>query len=139
MSELIKGMKGGKKQLYLKQNRTVIRSYYAKYGAEDTCVKYNMTIQTLEKLLKSSDPIPRKDDRAVMIAQIANERSLSVLRELEDLKKQYAGFVDSLSTQITEKFFKPLLQSKLELPAGLEVKEDTRLKLSDMGHDFEAK
>ena len=139
MDKKVVNLSGGKKQLFLKEHRAEIKAYYARYGAEETCRQYNMKTSTLESFLNSSEPLSRKDDRAVLLAQIANERSLTVLREIDELKRQYSTFVDSVSTQITDKFFKPLLQSKLEIPPGLEVKEDARLRLDDVGSDYEAK
>lgn len=139
VSRIEPGTKGGKKTLFLKQNRAEIKAYFANFGAEETCDRYNLTHQTLERFLKQGDPIPRRDDRAVLLAQIASERSLRTEKQVKELEKKYALFLDSLCSQFVEKFFKPLLQNNIELPSGLEVQEDNLLKLDDMGHDSEAK
>lgn len=146
VDKLPKGTKGGQKQLYLKQHRAEIIAFYRSFGSEEACRQYNMTEQTLKKLLNSPEPLNRKDDRAVIIAQMAEARSVEIKKEVDDLKRQYSIFVDSVARQLLEKFFRPLLQQTIKLPAGLEWKPDTMLKLDDLDElidniddNFEAK
>jgi hypothetical protein len=119
-SNLQPGTKGGKKQLFLKEHRSEILAYYRRFGVEDTCSRYNMMVETLEKLLRSPEPLNLKDSRALTLAQIADKRSQAVSQDIERLKIQYSQFVEQVSDQLANKFFKPLLQN-------------------DLGNDFDSK
>tara|TARA_Y100000031_G_C8003168_1_gene284556 strand:+ start:143 stop:388 length:246 start_codon:yes stop_codon:yes gene_type:complete len=45
-------------------------------------------------------------------------------RKVNELEKQFSRFVPLVANELTEKFFKPLLASTIDLPPEMEVKPE---------------
>lgn len=120
------GLSGGRKQLWLKQHRVEVMAFYSANGPEATMQQFVMKQDTLERFLnptvRRSNTKLSKADRATIRAQIAEEGLRDVRAEVRELKAMYNQFVPYLADELKEKFFKPLLTGKIELPPELEHK-----------------
>lgn len=124
MASIQKGVNGGKKQHFLRVNRAEILAHAEKYGEASTMLKYNIKKSTWDSFINRADAVNRKmsrADKATLRAEIAEQGLREVKRDVNELKESYSRFVPHLADQITEKFFKPLLSGKIELPPELEA------------------
>lgn len=135
-SRELKDMKGGgQKQQYNREHYDEIMTDYKRYGME-VCMRWHKLSQaTMSRMLRENkQPVTASSgDRALDLAQLANARSLETQRTVGELMRDFEKFQDSVSEDIRTKFLKPLLQLVIQLPRDLEVKEDNRLSLSDLG------
>ena len=127
MSGLIPKMSGGKKQHWLRIHRGQILAYFKAHGELATREKYNMKQDTWNRFMNPSASQPNtnltKSDKAILRAEISEQGLRDVRKEVKELKENYGKFTDTVSTQLSDKFFKPLLREKIELPPELEHKE----------------
>jgi hypothetical protein len=138
-SPLYKGMNGGKKQLWLVQNRQQVLDYFRQHGFEATCLFYNMTSGTLESFLKRShvDRSISQVDRAMMMAEIAITSNRELRGKIEDLLTQTRRFKEDVSLRITKLLITPAVNAVIKLPPELEFEEDNTLKIDNSYDDFE--
>lgn len=136
MQKIDKSMSGGKKSMYLRNNRPEIMAFFEAHGERATRERYNIKKDdTWRRLLNpaTNQPNPRltKADKAALRAEIAEEGLREVKREVKDLREQYAQFVPLVADELTNKFFKPLLSGKVELPPDMiEKPKASPLRLS---------
>lgn len=120
------GMSGGEKQLWLRLHRDEVLAFFEAHGEVATRERYNIVKDTTwEHFLKGRQVRVSKltkADRAIARAEIAEQGLRDVRHEVSELKDSYGRFVPLLADQITDKFFKPLLSGKIELPPELEYK-----------------
>lgn len=140
MDKLPRGTRGGRKQLWLKQHKPEIKAYYYRFGVEETCREFNMKEETLEKLINSPNPLNRKDDRALIIAKMADDRSVDAKKRVSKLEKDYSLFVETVIKQLEKRFFEPLIRNGIQVPKELEVCEEKNLlDITDLDDNIEAK
>lgn len=142
MDTRVKGLSGSKKRMWLRLNYAEVFSDYERYGREYTMQKYNLKSATLESFLSPSFNLNTvkytKADRAIDRSEIVEEGVRQLRREVRDLRDQWGKFVPMLATQLTNKFFIPLISGKIELPPELEQKpEADPLALSDFLNEWE--
>lgn len=122
-----KGLKGGSKNLALRQHRAEIMAYYRDNGEKATRKKYAIVSDTTWVNFLNPRKVTTtkltKADRATHKAEIAEQGLREVKREVQDLKDRYSKFVPLVAEELNNKFFKPLLKGKIELPPELEYKE----------------
>lgn len=130
------GLKGGQKQMWLRQHRDEILEYMAKHNKGATMLKFGIAHPgTLDRLVKRETESEEKPTRfevmkARGLAETSLEMSRESQRELRDLKVALQGFVEGVGEQLALRFFLPLLQSVIQLPPGLGPERDNRLDLS---------
>lgn len=125
--QLVPGMSGGRKNMFLRLNRAEVMAYYEANGEAATRERYNIKKQvTWDHLMNPKARRPNtklsKADRALLRAEIAEQASRDAKREVQGLKDMYNQFIPHLANQLSEKFFIPLIAGKIELPAELEYK-----------------
>lgn len=132
------GISGGQKRMWLRQHREEVLRYLKENGEETTCKYFHLHQFTLEQFL-ASEAEPLKDsfskaDRALARVDVMDAGLMELRRELRDLKEAFALFQDTVSTQLTEKFFKPLLERAIQPGPELEVRTaKDPLLLSNLG------
>ncbi len=121
-----KALKGGEKNLALRQHKSEILAFYEQNGEQATRERYNIRKDTTWKHFLNGRQVRMakltKADKAIARAEIAEEGLRDVRREIRELKDQYGQFVPYLADEITRKFFVPLMSGKVELPPELEYK-----------------
>lgn len=136
ISELA-NLKGGQKMLWLRQHRQEVLTYHHLHGAAATCRKYHMKSTTLDSFLSFAPDQKRlgvaDHEKIEALFAINQEAVREVKLQVNDLKKNYSQFCDIVSTRLSDKFFKPLLQNVIgELPADLDIKPDERLLVKNL-------
>lgn len=122
-------LNGGAKQLWINQNRKLILDYHLQFGEAATLQQFNMKAGTLRRILEherqgtqyaSRDEI----DRALLRADVTEMGVRELRHEVKELKNEYGRFTESVSSQLVEKFFYPLLQSMVRLPDDMRPPAD---------------
>jgi hypothetical protein len=129
----IKSLRGGKKQMFIREHYEEIMASYHRNGVEVTMRKYFLSPATMVKILRGNkQPVMAgSGDRALDLAQMANLRSIETKKSVNELKHDYLRFQDTVSEDIRNKFLVPLMQLVIRIPPELEAKDD-RLRLSDV-------
>lgn len=129
-----KGLRGGKKQMWLRVNRDLVMRYCEQFGAEDTCEHFNMQRETLDKLYKQKNKeVPfTKADRAMALAEIAKAASLETKKEVKLLRKDFSEFQDNVARQVAKKVLVPWIQAAVKVSEELEHQD----KLDGKKDDF---
>lgn len=128
MTEIKKGTAGGIKNHFLRVNRAEILAYYEAYGEAATCEKYNTKPATLQRLINGPEPRVKphtKLDRAIYLSEVAKEKADENSHEVARLERQFHQFVPLVANELAEKFFKPLIERTIQLPAELEEMPDS--------------
>jgi len=134
MIKFYKGMNGGEKAMWLKQNRQLVLDYYDQFSESLTLRQFNLKPSTLDSFLKRQG-LDKKDtryDRAEALAEIATEGANEARREVRELKAEYSLFTELVSRQLIDNFFLPLLGSVITLPPSFGVKATRDLLVSDL-------
>lgn len=131
----VRELTGGRKQLWINQNRQLIIDYCREFGEAETCEKFNLKKDTLTRIIQREGERYRNDalidvERAHMLAQINDAGIRELKHEIKDLKREYSKFTESVSVQLVEKFFNPLLQRVIVLPEDMNPVRD-QLALTD--------
>jgi hypothetical protein len=98
-AELV-GLKGGKKQLWLRLNRKQVDAFYLEHGPDATRAEYGLTGNTLERYLDRSrhDSIVNKLSQAdkwiLEIARAGDAEVRGRVRDLEDWREQVQPVID---------------------------------------------
>lgn len=134
-------LNGGLKHNWLQVHRAEVLAYLEAHGELAARERFNIRKTTWDSFIK---PKVRQHkpfttaDKAIDKAEITAEGLREVRREVKELKEQYGQFVPLLAEQLTQKFFKPLLAGKIELPPELEYREpEDPLKLADFAERSE--
>lgn len=133
MSTFNLGMSGGKKAMWLRQNRQLVLDYYAQFSEALTLSQFNLKQSTLNSLL-NREGIEKRDtrqDRAEALAEIALESSRETKREVRELQSQYEQFTEIVCQQLIDRFFLPLLKSVIKIKPSLELKPRRNLLVPD--------
>lgn len=128
-------LNGGKKHLWLRQNRQLVLDYCRQFGKEATLERFNMRKYTLDNMLvaeASEQQYAGKDDieRVALKTEITDAGVKELKHEIKELKAEYSKFTESVSSQLVSKFFYPLLLSVINLPDDMKEPADS-LALSD--------
>lgn len=132
-------LKGGAKEMWLRQNKEEVMEYYEKNGAEATKRRYTLKPETLEAMLGNGRRKPfvtpfTKTDKLELELEIANAGVKELRAEVAELKEQFGNFQQAVSEQLTKNFFLPLLQHGVELSDTFDMKPaPDRLSLRDFG------
>lgn len=134
------GIKGGEKELWIRQNKTEILEYYDKNGIEATKNRYLLKSETLEALLGNGrrqpfvQPFTKMDKLELRIEQYRCDAQ-DLKREIAELREAFAGFQGQVAGQITKKFLLPLLQHlQVDDTLGNKLPEDPlRLNILSKG------
>lgn len=132
------GLRGGQKQMWLRQHRDEILEYMAKHNKGAAMLKFGIAHPgTLDRLVKRETESEQRPTRfEVMKAQGLATTSLEMSREsqkqLRELKEAFQTFAESVGEQIASKFLLPLLHSVIQPPPGLELAPDDRLNLETL-------
>jgi len=114
-----RGMNGGNKKKFIQENKEFILKYLSMFGEDDCTERFQVDRLTLEGLMDSHyqllDPLTELE-KSILMSKMAMESVRQLRFEVSKLKKEFEGFQGSVSEQLTEKFFKPLLQNVLKAP-----------------------
>ena len=134
MSKFYKGMNGGEKAMWLRQNRQLVLDYYDQFGEPLTLRQFNLKPSTLDSLFKRQgiDKEDIRHYRAEALAKIAMEGANEARRDVRELKAQFGLFTELVSRQLIDNFFVPLLGSVITLPPSFGVKATKDLLISDL-------
>lgn len=103
--------------------------------------EFGLSHLTLEDLLAHEPeqwriPTFTKTDKALSLAEINQANVEDLRKEIKELKEQFSKFQETVSSQVADKFLKPLV-SQLRLPPELESKpEPDNLKLDMVPQKF---
>lgn len=124
--DFLANITGGKKKMWLNQNRPMIIWYRSLFGDAATKELFHLTHDTLQRLIKH-EPKPRnfelaKPDKALAMAGIALAEAREVKRRIVQLEEAYSTFTDTIGKQVGNDFGQAvslLLQSSLNMPPEL--------------------
>lgn len=126
VSELA-GIKGGVKELWLRQNRKEIIEYFERNGEVATRNRYILKSQTLEALLSNGrrkpfiPPFSKVDKLELRVEQYRCDAQ-DLRREIAELKEQFGNFQQTVSGQIAKGFLLPWLQHGIKLDTTFNMK-----------------
>lgn len=90
MNEAVRGLSGGAKQMFLRQNRAQVLRYYHDWGPERTCEEYRLKPVTLERLLTKGEvnyDRMAKSDKALIIAMSARDTANESRARVNELER----------------------------------------------------
>lgn len=127
MVELHKGMRGGRKQMWLREHRALVLEYLNAYGPEETIKHFNMKRSTLDSLVNRVEPwnpTPfAKAEKALQQIEILREQVYDTNARQRYMEVQFGQFAETVSDQISRKFLAPLLRHTIKLPKSLEIEQ----------------
>lgn len=123
------GLKGGPKQMWLRQHSEEVIDYYYKYGEDATINRFILTERTSETLLRIRGFYKNKPvvfhltplDKLETRLGISEENVRELRGEVAELKRAFALFQQGVANQITKKLLIPLLQQGIEPNPELEA------------------
>ena len=128
----LRELKGGQKALWLNLNREIVLDYLEVHGDDETRRHFGLTTHNsldelkkrwfIESQHKSVSPI----DRLRLDVEIVASDNANLRKEIRQLKEDFFKFQESVSDQLTKKFFIPLMRAaiKFELPEPAEKPQD---------------
>lgn len=121
-------LRGGRKQMWLRQHRETILAFYNSFGEKETRKTFCLTEITLQTLVTPKANSRRfsqmsKADRALARAEISEVGLLELRKELKELRQLFDHFQQSVGEQLLTKFFLPLLQSGIKVDKQLDTPE----------------
>jgi len=133
-------LSGGAKNHWLKNNRDLVLGYYEQFGREATMKQFNLRDTTLDDFLNRPEPHNSrfhsridKADEALAMAEMAEVGVAEARKEVRELKEEWTTFIESVSSQLVQRFFIPLLQQNITLSNELDIKpESDMLKIDDL-------
>jgi len=143
-------LNGGEKRMWIDQNHRLIIDFYQAMGKERTKSAFRLEEVTLDSILNrpidDSKSIPKnvraltaalealsRADVSLTKSEIASCELRDVKRQIEELKNLFNGFQQEVSTQLVDRFFKPLLQNGLKLGSEfIEEKQKDPLSLESI-------
>lgn len=104
-SRELAGLSGGKKQLWLRNNRQLILDYYREFGEAETCEKFNLKKDTLDRIINREASRQRyvsQDDfeKALTRVDIAESGVRSLRREVRDIRYEYYSATDRIAVRV---------------------------------------
>lgn len=132
----LRGVSGGRKQLWLRQNHELVVQYHDAFGREATLERFVMEPGTLDKLLATRPDKRLKQTESDKINfRVAHlvERVNMAEAEVRSLKRDYGKFTEVVADTISRQFLEPLLRHTIQMPDSLVLQpRDNPLKL-DVG------
>jgi hypothetical protein len=128
----LRELKGGSKALWLNLHRDEVLDYLETHGDAETRRFFGLTTHNslddlktrwfFESRHKSVSPI----DRLRLDVEIVASDNANLRKEIRQLKEDFFKFQESVSDQLTKKFFIPLMRAaiKFELPEPEEEPQD---------------
>jgi len=134
----IRSVSGGAKRMWIQKHREEIIDFVELRGRKAALKAFGLKEFTLDTLLASTKEPWKgnftKADRALARVEITDQGLADLRRELRELREAFALFQENVSTQLTEKFFKPLLARAIQPGPGLEAKPTPDpLLIGDLG------
>lgn len=124
---------GGRKNLQLRLHKDEVLSYLSEHGPDATRDYYKLTATTFNRLVSNGYKTPEKTKKLDIMRdkfELVRSDNAAMRRELRELRELFGNFTEVVSDQLTEKFFKPLIQSAIALPPGFEPQPpDVRLNI----------
>ncbi len=139
MLQNLKAMKGGQKQMWLRQHHAEVMAYRDEHGDEVTREHFNIKNDTawqhiLNPKAFNTNKIIRADV-AIARAEIAEQKARDAEHQVRELRESYGQFVNEVADQLKAKFFVPLMQHTLQFSGAFESKPvHDPLQLSDITH-----
>lgn len=123
-------LRGGRKQIWLRQHRETILAFYNSFGEKETRKTFCLTETTMQSLVTPKANRQRfsqmsKADRALARAEISEVGLLELRKEVKELRQLFDHFQQSVGEQLLTKFFLPLLQSGIKVDKVLDKPEAT--------------
>lgn len=94
--EFLKGMKGGRKQMWLSQHRDEVLAFFSQVGELETLKEYNLQPDTLRRLMRRGERRETSDgrlpaaERSLIISQAAIEGTRELRQRVNDLEERMA-------------------------------------------------
>jgi hypothetical protein len=123
-------MNGGKKALWLRAHREEILGYLDSHGQDETCRRYGIAREyNFEELRYCWDfeawhKGPTKLEQLEGLIKIQEEDIIQQRKEIRELKQLFLTFRESVSDQLTAKFFLPLMKAAIKLEPELETPKE---------------
>ena len=130
-------LNGGQKHMWLENHREFILDFYNDFGEATTRKTFNLKGDTLHNLL-----IPRmytRTNRRISTADRALAQTEIVKADLKELRKEvklltqlFERFQQSVGEQLIDKFFLPLLQSRIQIDKDLNLPQKEELRIDNI-------
>lgn len=133
----ISGLKGGRKEMWLRHNQEEVFNFFNKHGEVATRNRFCLEADTLVSLLQGrrgvfSPPFTKKDKQEIMI-EVLTQDVRDCRRELAELKEVFGRFQQTVAQQVTQKFLVPLLQQGIDLGnESFDINPKPPLLISDL-------
>jgi len=135
MQELKPGTKGGRKQLWLRQNFELVIGFYQVFGQDATLEQFNLKQSTLDSILTRYNDELLKQSEAEKLNTKVNyiiEALNDTRAEVRGLKRDYGRFTQVVADTISRQFLEPLIRHTIQVPDSLELKPcDDPLRIDD--------
>lgn len=127
------GLNGGQKHHWLRTHHKEVIAYIEGNGMEAAMSQFNCKKRTLERLQKAPEYLLPRDraGQALVKAESAIEIATEAARQLKVLEHQYDRFTSEVAFKFGRLVFKPLIDTAIILPEGMEKKPDP-LDLADL-------
>lgn len=92
--EYLKGLSGGRKEMWLRENRQLVMNYFMEHGREATLERFMMEEDTLDRFLHRDEihiDNYSKAERAVYISQTAIDMARESARRCTELEARLAA------------------------------------------------
>lgn len=128
--EELRGLRGGAKNLWIRCHKEEILNYCTRFGEERCRRHFGLN---RDNILPELEHRPVKDKTTDILQEdfrfkrveygeyeILHQDVIALRNEVLELKRLFALFEDSISGQLVQKFFKPLLSRALSINSDLE-------------------
>lgn len=128
--EELHNLKGSRKMLWLNLHREDVLAYLELHGDTDTRRHYGLTTPYVLGELKKRWYVETRNKKLSEVGHLRVEVSIlaadnsDLRKDIRELKEQYNLFRESVSDQLTKKFFIPLMRAAIHLEPQLEAPEE---------------
>lgn len=131
--EHLKGLSGGQKQKWLRENRAIVLNFMKDHNDIETMQEFRMTRFTYNAFLsRNNDNVDfdklSKADRALLISQSSNERVIDIGHEVAHLRRQLDALMPAIKLMYALSAVMRMAGSLQSLPADFDSKSG-KLKL----------
>lgn len=121
------GIKGGVKEMLLRQRKDEVVEFYEKHGEAATRYEYTLKRETLEAVLTGGRRKPfvapfSKVDRLELLVEQYRYDAQNLGEKYDVLLEAFLSFQAQVADRISEKFLLPLIQHGIEIDDNLVVK-----------------
>ena len=124
------GMNGGQKAFWLRTHREDVLGYLESHDEDETRRHFGIAREyDFEALRKCWDfeawhKVPTKLEKLETLIKIQQEDIIQQRKEIRELKQLFFTFRESVSDQLTAKFFLPLMKAAIRLEPELETPKE---------------